>query len=70
VFVPDSYRRVIDQNSRRRIWSESFDATKGFITLYIRLNDGRNKSIKPEGAMRFESTGNPGDRPFSPTLRD
>ncbi len=66
-----SYTAKIDKDGKfHASLDEPFTSDKGFITLYVCLNDGRNKTVGKEGAMRFEYTGNPGDRTFTPTLRE
>ena len=66
-----SYAAKVDDNGQFHAkLDEPFNSAKGFITLYVCLNDGRNKAVKPEGAIRIEYSGSPGERTFTPTLRE
>lgn len=66
-----SYTTAVDEEGEFLIsLAEPFDASKGVLTLYICLKDGRNKAAEPEGAMRFEYNGSPGQRTFSAATRE
>ncbi|GAB5562706.1 MAG: hypothetical protein SynsKO_43530 [Synoicihabitans sp.] len=66
-----SYVAKIDENGKFHAQlDEPFESDQGFITLYVCLEDGRNKAVGPEGAMRFSYEGDAGGRKFSPTLRE
>jgi hypothetical protein len=62
--------KVGDKGTFHAKLDEPFPSEKGFITLYVCLNDGRNKAVGEEGEMRFSYEGKPGERVFEPTVRE
>ena len=62
--------KVDDEGTFHANLDEPFASDQGFITLYVCLNDGRNKAMADEGEMRFSYEGKPGSRVFEPTVRE
>ena len=54
--------KVGDDGEFQLSLDEPFDSPKGFLTLYVCLEDGRNKATGPTGVMRFRYEGKPGER--------
>ena len=62
--------KVDDEGTFHANLDEPFASDQGFITLYVCLNDGRNKAMADKGEMRFSYEGKPGSRVFEPTVRE
>lgn len=55
---------VGDQGDFLITLGEPFDSSKGFLKLYVCLEDGRNKATGTSGVIEIQYEGNPGERIF------